>query len=117
MSDVLTKPRTRVMWSAEERAEWLKLFEASGQTAADFCRDNDLPQATLSYWVRQSQEPPSSEATVVEIPRELLAAVPMERAAMPVSVALPSGVRLEVPVGTDTGWLSQLLRSLAGAKE
>lgn len=117
MSDVLTKPRTRVMWSAEERAEWLTLFEASGQTAADFCRDNDLPQATLSYWVRQSQEPQACESTVVEIPRELLAATPMARAEVPVSVLLPSGVRLEVPVGTDAGWLGQLLRSLAVAKE
>ena len=31
--NVMMKPRTRVMWTAAERAEWLALYERSGQSA------------------------------------------------------------------------------------
>ena len=51
----ISEPRTRVMWSTGERAEWPSLFEPSGQSAAEFCRHNDLSPATLSFWLRQQQ--------------------------------------------------------------
>ena len=128
MNEVLSlrTQRTRVMWSAEERTEWLRLFEQSGQTAADFCRDNDLPQATLSCWVRAAQEPPAEEPRLVEVPREILSAVPAVRepvvseaqpiAATAVALQLPSGLRIEIPVGLDMGWFNGLLQSIVNAK-
>ena len=67
MNETMTKPRTRVTWSVEDRAAWLELFTKSGQTAAEFCRDNDLPQATLSFWLRQSQEVPVEPGELVEV--------------------------------------------------
>ena len=115
MNETMTKPRTRVTWSVEDRAAWLELFTKSGQTAAEFCRDNDLPQATLSFWLRQSQEVPVEPGELVEValPVPVTAA---DRAAGTVTVQLPSGARLEVPVGTDTAWFTGLLQSLVSAR-
>jgi transposase-like protein len=63
------KRRTRVTWTPAERAEWLALFEKSGRTAAELCRDNDLSPATLSFWLRQQQDPQTDEeAALVEVP-------------------------------------------------
>lgn len=112
--NVTVKPRTRVMWSAAERAEWLALFERSGQTAAEFCRQNDLSPATLSFWLRQQQGTSDSEdGALVAVP---MAAAPDRAATAIVGVELPSGLRLQVPVGADTPWLGALLQSVAAAK-
>ena len=63
------KPRARVNWTAAERAEWLTLFAKSGCTAAEFCRDNDLSRATLSFWLRQQQGRGScEESALVKVP-------------------------------------------------
>jgi len=43
---ISTKVRTRVNWTPAERAQWLSLFEKSGQSVSEFCRANDLPPAT-----------------------------------------------------------------------
>ncbi len=105
-----SKPRTRVMWSAAERAEWRSLFEQSGQTAAEFCRHNDLSPATLSFWLRQQQEPAvSEESALVEIPQQILASV----GGTAVTAHLPGGVRLQIAAGTDPAWLAQLVQALA----
>ena len=57
MTDVASAKRSRINWSPEERAEWLWLFEQSGKTGAEFCRDNGLSPATLSLWRSQMPEP------------------------------------------------------------
>jgi len=110
--NVMMKPRTRVMWTAAERAEWLALYERSGQSAAEFCRQNDLSAATLYFWLRQQQGAPSGEdGALVEVP---LAVGALERrTGTVVGVELPSGLRLQVPVGVDVAWLSALLQSVA----
>ena len=97
---VISKPRARVTWSAQERAEWLRLFQQSGQTAAEFCRDNGLSPATLSVW--RQQLPEAGDSSLVEIPRDALEAPSSSPSASVVSVRLPSGLRFDVPSGTDT---------------
>ena len=59
--NVMMKPRTRVMWTAAERSEWLALYEGSGQGVSEFCRQNDLSPATLYFWLRQQQGAASGE--------------------------------------------------------
>jgi transposase-like protein len=108
-------PRSRVNWTASERAEWLALFEKSGQTAAEFCRDNDLSPATLSFWLRQQVAPePEQEPALVEVMMPALSSTASASAA--VTIQLPSGLRMEITAGTDPKWLAQLLRVLVPAK-
>jgi transposase-like protein len=112
--NLVPKSRTRVSWTAAERAEWLRLFEQSGQSAAEFCRNNDLSPATLSFWVRQQQGTRTTEGA--EAPALVEVSMPAETApsgsVAAVTVQLPGGVRLEIVAGTDPAWFAQLLRAL-----
>jgi len=111
--NVMTKPRTRMMWSVAERAEWLALYERSGQSVAEFCRHNDLSPATLYFWLRQQQGAASDEnGALVEVPLAMAAVLERGTAAF-IGAELPNGLRLQVPVGTDITWLSALLQSVA----
>ena len=112
---VATKPRTRVNWTPAERAEWLALFEKSGQSVSEFCRANDLPPATLSLW-RQSQagtstRPESGE--LVEISPAALMNASGPRAA--VTIRLPAGIVLETTADADPAWLGTLVKNLNGS--
>jgi transposase-like protein len=111
------KPRTRVNWTAAEKADWLALCEKSGQSVSEFCRTNDLPPATLSAWRGQQKTGVSVGAddepsTLVEIPA---AALVGGRLNAVVRMRLPSGVRIEVASGTDPVWFGALLSTLLGA--
>jgi len=114
MTETLMKPRTRVMWSAAERSQWLSLFDKSGQTAAEFCRDNDLSPATLSVWRQQSGDAEPTEARLIEVPMPKISAPSGGTPA--VTLQLPSGARMDILVGTDPAWLAQLLRALTAAQ-
>jgi transposase-like protein len=109
------KPRTRVNWTPAERAEWLAMYEKSGQSVSEFCRANDLPPATLSLWRSQSQGSGSNteEGGLVEIPVASLVNEPDRAPA--VTMQLPNGVRLELFAGTDAAWLGALLKVLMSA--
>jgi hypothetical protein len=112
---VISKPRaTRVTWSAQERAEWLRLFQQSGQTAAEFCRDNGLSPATLSVW--RQQLPEASEGSLVEIPQGASGVSVPTPGTRVVAVTLPSGLRFDIPSGIDMTWFGQLLQALADAR-
>jgi transposase-like protein len=105
------KPRTRVNWTAAERAEWLAMFEKSGQSVSEFCRTNDLPPATLSLWRNQQKGDTRTddEGGLVEIPAAALIGTQNTTA---VRMQLLNGVRLEVVTGTDPAWLGALLKTL-----
>ena len=113
---LMLKPRTRVSWSAPERGEWLRLFEQSGQTAAEFCRDNDLSPATLPFWRQQLPQADARESALVEIPRETLSASQPSNGGAVVTVQLPSGLRFGIPVGLDMAWFGPLLQALVDAR-
>jgi transposase-like protein len=105
---VATKPRTRVNWTPAERAEWLALFEKSGQSVSEFCRANDLPPATLSLW-RQSQAEPSAGSEggeLVEISPAALINAARPRAS--VTIRLPGGIVLETTTDADPTWVGAL---------
>lgn len=111
MSESLKLKHTpRMRWTPAERAEWLELYRASGQTVAGFCRANEIAYASLSLWLRQSELGGTSGAgELVEVPMAALCGA----AASTVKVHLPGGAGLEVAPGTDPVWLAQLVRALA----
>jgi len=110
---LLSKPRTRCTWSAEERAEWVELFENSGQTAAEFCRANGLALTTLAFWRAQLKASVGrgslEDGALVEVPLAALNAGSAPASAAAVTIRLSGGTQLEVVTGTDPAWLSQLL--------
>jgi transposase-like protein len=112
-SQSAAKPRTRVNWTAAEKADWLALYEESGQSVSEFCRTNDLPPATLSAWRSQQKgdagSPIGDESGALI---EVSAAALLEAPIAPVRMDLPCGVPLEVPTGTDPVWLGALLKTL-----
>jgi transposase-like protein len=106
-----------VTWSAAERAEWLRLFYESGQTAADFCRDNELSPATLSIWRQQLPQAGTIGESLVEVPRQALQPTPPNQESVAAcSVTLPSGLRFDVSEGLDMVWFGRLLQTLVGMK-
>jgi hypothetical protein len=120
VTDNVGAKRSRITWSPEERAEWLWLFEQSGKTAAEFCRDNDLSPATLSLWRSQMPEVIDEPVSgLVEVTAALT--VPARAPSVPAGpssgnravVQLPSGYRIEVPVGADADWLREVLQAMA----
>jgi len=110
MSETLMPKRTRrVRWTPAERAKWLELYRASGQTVAAFCRANEIAYASLWLWLRQSEPAQVSDAgELVEVPMAALCSA----AAAAVKVHLPGGAGLEIAPGTDPLWLAQLVRAL-----
>jgi transposase-like protein len=112
------KSRSRCSWSPEERGEWLALFEQSGQSHADFCRTNGIPESTMSLWRKQMRSAPVDASHTGEFVEVALAAEPIPAAAVrvaPIVVHLADGLCLEVAPGTDIVWLAELVRMLRGA--
>jgi len=81
-------------WSAEERAEWMALFENSGQTALEFCRDNHRSPTTLAFWRSQRKDaairPDLDEAAFVEVPLAALNSGAAPACAAAVTIHWPS---------------------------
>jgi transposase-like protein len=99
--------------SAEERQRLLALFERSGQTLKRFCREHDVALSSLTYWRSQARRrvPGRREGALVEVPATVVARpIPFSPGA--VEIRLPNRVELSVSVGTDSGWVGELLREL-----
>jgi transposase-like protein len=45
-------------WTAEERAEWVRLPGQIGQGLSEFCRESDLAESTVSLWRKQRPSKP-----------------------------------------------------------
>ena len=114
------KPETqrRRRFTAQDRRRLLRLYRHSGQSAADFGRENDVCPSSLWRWLareRRSGQEASSAGELVEIPMAALHAPGVAGAAVSMHI---SGVpRLEVVVGTDPEWLGALVRALPPARQ
>jgi transposase-like protein len=112
------KPRVLRKRNAEERARLLALFERSGQTHKQFCREHEVALSTMTFWLRQARQSARSRSAgvLVEVPGSA-AALDSPRGVARVSlgsvdIRLPNRVELSVSAGTDSAWVSQLLREL-----
>jgi transposase-like protein len=114
------KPETqrRRRFTAQDRRRLLRLYRHSGQSAADFGRENDVCPSSLWRWLareRSSGPEASSAGELVEIPVAALRAPVLAGAA--VSMQISGVARLEVVVGTDPEWLGALVRALPPARQ
>ena len=99
--------------SAEERQRLLALFERSGQSLKRFCREHDVALSSLTFWRRQARRrvPGSGAGALVEVPATVVTR-PAPCSSGEVEIRLPNRVELSVSVGTDSGWVGELLREL-----
>lgn len=114
----MTKARTqRRQFSAEERAQWVELYERSGQSLRQFSGKHDLIQSNLSRWRRQLRAAANGKrgrGSFVEV--NVTSSQPQPALAAPVRVCLSGGMMMEVASGTDALWLAQVLRALSPAR-
>lgn len=90
----------------------LARYERSGLSQQAFCRRHGVALSTLQYWRRRARQADEASApTFVEVPQR--PGTPARvRSVEAVFIEVSGGVRLEVGVGTDSQWLSGLLRAL-----
>ena len=105
------------MAASEAARRWavhVRRWRESGLTQAAYCQQHALNRHTLTYWswrLRREAETPAG------LPQAIPALVPI-RVAAPVATPLdlvltwPNGLRLQLPMATDAGWLVALLRGL-----
>ena len=98
--------------NAQEWAQRLQQFEASGQQAKDFCREQGLAPSTFSYWRRRlrSKRDSRSEDKLIEV-RPAAVRVGIGSCAM--RIAVQGGIWMEIDEGTDAGWVAGVVRALA----
>ena len=111
------KPRVVRKRSAAEWAKLLALFERSGLSQKRFCRENEVALSTLQYWRRESgRGRRQGQGALVEVPVNVADTESVEHAAPSspgsVHIRLPNRLELDVLAGTDSAWVSQLLREL-----
>ncbi len=116
--DAKPETRRRRRFTARDRKRLMSLYRRSRQSAADFCRENDVCPSSLWCWLardRHSGPEAVSAGELVEIPMTALRAAEATSAAVNMQIA---GVaRLEVAVGTDPEWLGALVRALTPARQ
>lgn len=113
--------QNRVLWRQR-----LAELEASGMTRTAYCTARGIGRSTLQRWQRRLRREVATGAVVQadDVPGAGLGLIPIrvrdetapkkEPAAAPPDLTLtwPSGMRLQLPVATDAGWLVDLLRGL-----
>jgi len=115
---VETAPRGRRVYTQQEKADYLALFEKSEMTQADFCQEMGLNESTFSVWVRAARGETNVTKTNIVAPQfaevRLSAPTTTETTPAAVTVQLPSGMKIEVNAATDAVWqgLGLLLKTL-----
>jgi hypothetical protein len=102
------------MRRADERLKVLERYRRSELTQREFAAREGIALSTLQYWLyRGSKREPKVEASSVPrfLPIEVVAspALKAQGGGAQVEAALPSGVRLRFPVGTDPRYLAELV--------
>ncbi|MDB6170305.1 MAG: hypothetical protein JWM88_3169 [Verrucomicrobia bacterium] len=107
-------PRSRRVYTVQEKAEHLALFEQSGMSPADFCREMSLNEATFSLWRRQARENAGGTESLQFAEVQVSATVRTTPELPVVSLHVPGGVRLDVFHTSDATWqgLGLLLKTL-----
>jgi hypothetical protein len=109
---IKARPRRRRWRTAEAKAECVALFHESGLSQRDFARQQKMPAANLSRWVRRERKGKTGRTNAEEGPLVELSLPDSANRPGAVAIHVPGGLRLEVLPGTDLAWLGRLLESL-----
>lgn len=92
-------------------------FQKSGLSRKDWCQQNEIPQSTLSYWIRKAQLE-THEMGI--IPDPVFAKLPEVQdfqfntgtGNSPVTICLPKNIRIEIGVDCPAALMAALLQAL-----
>lgn len=105
----LTSARRRRIWSAEQKADYLGRFAASGTTATKFCQATGLATGTFSGWCRRQARATSGGGKFAAV--RLGTTTPI-LAAGSVTIHCPGRITLTATPSLDPLWLGRLVLAL-----
>lgn len=97
-------------------ADRIRAFHESGLSRKDWCRHNEIPQSTLSYWIRklQSENPEdcTSDPVFAKLPSEQELHFNAITGNHSVTILLPKNIRIEVGADCPVRLMSALFQAL-----
>lgn len=88
-------------------------FQESGLSRKEWCRQNEIPQSTLSYWIRKLQAETTSGPVFAKLPSEQeLHFSAADTGKPPVTVCLAENIRIEVAADCPVRLIAALLQAL-----
>lgn len=99
--------------------ERIQDFYASGLSRKEWCREHQIPQSTLGYWIRKQKKDPIEPAPEKDpvfarllSEQEISSGLLSMPGRAPVSIHLPGSVRIEIDSGCPAGLLASLFQVL-----
>ena len=100
-------------------ADRIHTFQESGLSRKDWCRQNEVSQSTLSYWIRKiqgkaTQAESRSDPVFAKLPSEQELRYDAVAGNSPVTILLPENIRIEVDADCPARLMAALLQALKG---
>lgn len=100
-------------------ADRIHTFQESGLSRKDWCQQNEVPQSTLSYWIRKiqgkaTQAESRSDPVFAKLPSERELRYDAVAGNSPVTILLPENIRIEVDADCPARLMAALLQALKG---
>ena len=98
-------------------ADRIQTFQESGLSRKDWCRQNEVSQSTLSYWIRKiqgkaTQTESSSDPVFAKLPSERELRYDAVAGNSPVTILLPENIRIEVDADCPARLMAALLQAV-----
>ena len=100
-------------------ADRIHTFQEIGLSRKDWCRQNEVSQSTLSYWIRKiqgkaTQAESRSDPVFAKLPSEQELRCGAVAGSSPVTILLPENIRIEVDADCPARLMAALLQALKG---
>ena len=113
MAKVITYPsKARQRCGPKEGQALVRDFEASGLTAAEFCRHHQISRTKLTYWQErvESSQADESQGDFIEMQPQVLLSNEQEQTAL--EIVTPSDVLVRVPITAPRALIFRILKRL-----
>lgn len=119
MEVILINTNDNITSKAALWADRIHTFQESGLSRKDWCQQNEVPQSTLSYWIRKiqgkaTQTESSSDPVFAKLPSERELRYDAVAGNSPVTILLPENIRIEVDADCPARLMAALLQALKG---
>ena len=119
MEVILINTNDNITSKAALWADRIHTFQESGLSRKDWCQQNEVPQSTLSYWIRKiqgkaTQAESRSDPVFAKLPSEQELRCGAVAGSSPVTILLPENIRIEVDADCPARLMAALLQALKG---